>query len=64
MRRWRRDPRVADEIRFHRNRLIEDYVAAGMGRHEAERRAFLGDWTVVSRQCSGGSQLLPASTSL
>src|SRR4030095_7297964 len=41
MRRWRRDPRVADEIRFHRDRLIEDYVASGMGRHEAERRAFL-----------------------
>jgi putative ABC transport system permease protein len=37
----RRDPRVRDEIRFHRDRLIEDYMAAGMNRAEAERRAFL-----------------------
>jgi predicted permease len=37
----RRDPRVRDEIRFHRDRLIEDYLAAGMDRAEAERRAFL-----------------------
>ena len=36
-----RNPRVADEIRFHRDRLIEDYLAAGMSRAEAERRAFL-----------------------
>jgi putative ABC transport system permease protein len=39
--RTRRDPRIADEVRFHRDRLIEDYVASGMGRGEAERRAFL-----------------------
>ena len=39
--RTRRDPRIADEIRFHRDRLIEDYVASGMDRGEAERRAFL-----------------------
>jgi predicted permease len=38
--RWR-DPRVRDEIGFHRDRLIEDYMAAGMNRGEAERRAFL-----------------------
>jgi hypothetical protein len=40
---WRRrhDPRIADELRFHRDRLIEDFVAAGMRRSEAERRAFL-----------------------
>jgi len=37
----RRDPRIADEIRFHRDRLIEEYVAGGMNRRHAERRAFL-----------------------
>src|SRR5689334_17233085 len=37
----RRDPRVRDELRFHRDRLIEDYVAAGMDRRAAARRAFL-----------------------
>ncbi|HYU44299.1 MAG TPA: ABC transporter permease [Vicinamibacteria bacterium] len=35
------NPRLGEEIRFHRDRLIEDYVAAGMDRAEAERRAFL-----------------------
>jgi putative ABC transport system permease protein len=39
---WRRqDPRIGDEVRFHRDRLIEDYVASGLDRQEAERRAFL-----------------------
>ncbi len=37
----RRDPRLSDELRFHRDRLIEDYMASGMDRQEAERRAFL-----------------------
>jgi predicted permease len=37
----RRAPRVRDEIRFHRDRLIDDYMAAGMDREDAERRAFL-----------------------
>ena len=37
----RRDPRIRDEIAFHRDRLIDDYVAGGMDRQEAERRAFL-----------------------
>lgn len=37
----RRHPRVADEIRFHRERLIERYIAEGMERRAAERRAFL-----------------------
>jgi predicted permease len=37
----RRDPRLGDEIRFHRDRLIEDYMAAGLDRQEAERRAFV-----------------------
>src|SRR5688572_7471083 len=41
MRLRRRDPRVRDEIRFHRERLIEDYLASGLSRAEAERRAFL-----------------------
>src|SRR4030095_3114952 len=36
-----RNPRVRDEIRFHRDRLIEEYVASGMTRVEAERRAFV-----------------------
>ena len=42
-RKWRRrrDPRIDDELRFHRDRLIEDYIAAGMARGDAERRAFL-----------------------
>jgi putative ABC transport system permease protein len=35
------DPRVRDELTFHRDRLIEDYIAAGMSRADAERRAFL-----------------------
>src|SRR4029453_891498 len=38
---WKADPRVRDEVRFHRDRLIEDYIASGMDRREAERRAFL-----------------------
>jgi predicted permease len=37
----RHDPRVRDEIRFHRDRLIDDFVAGGMDRKDAERRAFL-----------------------
>ena len=37
----RHDPRVRDEIRFHRDRLIEDYLASGLSHAEAERRAFL-----------------------
>jgi predicted permease len=37
----RRDPRIADEMRFHRDRLIEDFMTAGASRDDAERRAFL-----------------------
>ena len=37
----RRDPRIGDELRFHRDRLIDDYMAAGWTRREAERQAFL-----------------------
>lgn len=37
----RRDPRIRDEIQFHRDHLIDDYMAAGMSRIDAERRAFM-----------------------
>src|SRR5262245_832175 len=37
----RSDPRVRDELRYHRDRLIADYVEQGLDRAEAERRAFL-----------------------
>ncbi|HEY7058889.1 MAG TPA: ABC transporter permease [Vicinamibacterales bacterium] len=37
----RSDPRIQEELRFHRDRLIADYMAAGMSRADAERRAFL-----------------------
>jgi predicted permease len=33
--------RARDELSFHRDKLIEDYVTAGMDRRAAERRAFL-----------------------
>ena len=39
--RRRRATRLHDEIQFHRDLLIEDYIAAGLTRGEAERRAFL-----------------------
>ena len=39
---WRRrDPRIGDEVRFHRDQMIEDYVARGVDRQEAGRRACL-----------------------
>jgi predicted permease len=49
----RRDPRIGDEVRFHRDRLIEDYVAAGMDRKEAERRAILefGNAAQIEEAC-------------
>jgi len=49
----RRDPRLGDEIRFHRDRLIEDYMAAGMDRTEAGRRAFLefGNVAQIEEAC-------------
>jgi putative ABC transport system permease protein len=37
----RPDPRIDDELRFHRDRLVDEYMAAGMSRAAAERRAFL-----------------------
>jgi putative ABC transport system permease protein len=39
--RKRRGARIHDEIEFHRDRLIEDYVAAGLTPDEAQRRALL-----------------------
>ena len=49
----RRDSRIGDEVRFHRDRLIGDYMAAGMNRVEAERRAFLefGNVTQIEEAC-------------
>jgi putative ABC transport system permease protein len=49
----RRDPRLGDEVRFHRDRLIEDYRAAGMDRQAAERRAFLefGNVAQIEEAC-------------
>jgi predicted permease len=39
--RRQRNARIGDEIRFHRDRLIEYYVARGMDRQQAERQASL-----------------------
>lgn len=44
----RLDPRIQDELQYHRDRLIEDHMAAGMSRPEAERRAFLEFGNVAS----------------
>ena len=51
--RTRRDPRLGDEVRFHRDRLIEDYMAWGLDRKEAERRAFLefGNVAQIEEAC-------------
>ena len=50
----RRDPRIGDEVRFHRDRLIEDYMAAGMDRTDAERRACLefGNVAQIEEACA------------
>ena len=34
-------PRIADEVRFHRDQLIADYIARGLTADEARRRAFV-----------------------
>jgi putative ABC transport system permease protein len=44
----RSDPRIQDELQFHRDRLIADYMAAGMSRPDAERRAFLDFGSVAA----------------
>jgi predicted permease len=41
MRRRQRSPRIADEVRFHRDSLIADYLASGHTPEEARRRAFV-----------------------
>ena len=48
----RRDPRVRDELRYHRDRMIDDFVASGMDRRAAERRAFMefGNVTQLEEQ--------------
>ena len=53
LRRQPRDPRIGDEVRFHRDRLIDDYVAAGVEPQEAERRAFLefGNVAAIEEAC-------------
>lgn len=50
---FKRRDRLRDEIQFHRDRLIEDYVAAGMSRQEARRRAFLefGNAAQIEEAC-------------
>jgi predicted permease len=50
---FRPDPRLRDEIRFHRDRLIADYIAAGMEPAQAERRAFLefGSVALIEEEC-------------
>jgi hypothetical protein len=52
-RRFRRDPRLGDELQFHRDRFVEDHVARGVDRREAERRAFLefGNVATLEEQC-------------
>ena len=52
-RRQHREPRIGDEVRFHRDCLIDDYVAAGVERQEAERRAFLefGNVAAIEEAC-------------
>src|SRR5438876_7983610 len=49
----RRDPGLGAEVRFHRDLLIEDYIAAGKDRQEAERRAFLefGNVAQIEEAC-------------
>jgi predicted permease len=46
----RPDPRIQDELQFHRDRLIDDYMAAGMSRTDAARRAFLEFGSVATTE--------------
>jgi putative ABC transport system permease protein len=46
----RPDPRIKDELGYHRDRLIADYMASGMSRRDAERRAFLEFGSVASTE--------------
>lgn len=36
----RNDPRIDEELRYHRDRLVEDFMAEGLSRRDAEPRAF------------------------
>ena len=49
-----RPSRARDELSYHRDRLIADYVARGIDRKEAERRAFLefGNVAVIEEASS------------
>jgi predicted permease len=51
--RRRRDRAIGDELRFHRDRLIDDYIAAGIEPREARRRAFLqfGSVAAIEEEC-------------
>jgi predicted permease len=46
----RRDPRIREELQFHRDHLVDDYVAAGMSRAAAERRAALEFGNVLATE--------------
>jgi len=51
--RRRRAPRIHDELTFHRDQLIDRYVAAGIDRREAERRVLLefGGVAQIEEEC-------------
>jgi predicted permease len=46
----RRDPRIREELQFHRDKLVDDYLAAGMSRADAERRASLEFGSVLATE--------------
>ena len=69
----RRDPRIADELRFHRDRLIEDYMAAGIdpargrasgfsgvGQRRLARRSSSRRPRALAGGCSGGTWATPS----
>jgi predicted permease len=51
--RLRRNRPIGDELRFHRDRLSDDYIAAGVEPQEARRRAFLafGNVAAIEEEC-------------
>src|SRR4030095_11758431 len=53
--RWKRasDPRVRDELRYHGDRLIDEYIAQGIDPQEAKRRACLEFGSVTSLEEQG-----------
>ena len=56
-RRWRHPPRVDEELRDHRDRLIDQHLAAGMGRSEAERQAILAIEAAAASRSTDGDLL-------